>query len=80
VWEWLDDCFVADYSNAPSEAATPVRSGDCQQRIIRGGSWHNYPDALRTPTRFSLPVNMRSASVGFRVVQLPQDAQQQPQQ
>jgi formylglycine-generating enzyme required for sulfatase activity len=72
VWEWIDDCFVANYSGAPSEAAAQVRSGDCQQRVIRGGSWHNYPDALRTPTRFSLPVTMRSASVGFRVARLPQ--------
>jgi formylglycine-generating enzyme required for sulfatase activity len=72
VWEWIDDCFVGDYRNAPPDAATQIRGGDCGQRIIRGGSWHNYPDALRTPTRFSLPVTMRSASVGFRVVRLPQ--------
>jgi formylglycine-generating enzyme required for sulfatase activity len=71
VWEWIDDCFVGSYLDAPVDAATQIRSGDCGQRIIRGGSWHNYPDALRTPARFALPVTMRSASVGFRVVRLP---------
>ena len=68
LWQWTADCFTASYEKAPAYAAQPVTGGDCGQRVIRGGSWHNYPDALRSAARFALPNDMRSASIGFRVL------------
>jgi formylglycine-generating enzyme required for sulfatase activity len=71
VWEWTADCFNDSYQDAPREASAPVIAGDCSHRVIRGGSWHNYPNVLRAANRFNLPVDMRSSSLGFRVARLP---------
>ena len=64
VWQWTADCFVAD-------PAASLEGADCTRRAIRGGSWHNFPDALRAAARFWLPRDLRSSSVGFRIVRLP---------
>lgn len=77
VWEWSGECFVASYPNAVSE--TPPLDGqgtaqDCSRRSIRGGSWHNSPDSLRSAARFWLPADMRSSSLGFRVARQPDDS------
>jgi formylglycine-generating enzyme len=74
VWEWIGDCFAPTYAAAPSDASAPITNGDCTRRVIRGGSWHNYPDALRSAARFWLPPDMRSSSVGFRLARLPDPA------
>jgi sulfatase modifying factor 1 len=71
VWEWTADCFRDSYADAPADASAPVESGDCADRVIRGGSWHNYSNVLRSANRFRLPVGMRSGSLGFRIVRLP---------
>lgn len=61
AWQWTADCFSAVPGIAPV-------TGDCKGRSIRGGSWHNSVSTLRAATRFSLPPNMRSSSLGFRVM------------
>jgi formylglycine-generating enzyme required for sulfatase activity len=71
VWEWTDDCFLANYQNASTDISAEVKDGDCRVRDIRGGSWHNYPNVLRAAIRYSLPVGMRSSSLGFRVARMP---------
>ncbi len=68
LWQWTADCFTPNYATAPSAASLAVTEGDCSQRVIRGGSWHNYPDALRSAARFALPDRLRSSSIGFRVL------------
>jgi formylglycine-generating enzyme required for sulfatase activity len=68
LWQWTADCFTPDYTAAPSVASLAITGGDCTQRVIRGGSWHNYPDALRSAARFALPNTLRSSSIGFRVL------------
>ncbi len=39
VEEWMQDCYVDDYVNAPVNAQ-PVELANCKQRVLRGGSWH----------------------------------------
>ena len=56
AWQWTRDCF-------PAASDKP-----CKMRAIRGGSWHNGPSVLRSATRFSLPADLRSSSLGFRVM------------
>ncbi len=73
LWQWTADCFVPQSAGEPAEASDPVIGGDCSQRAIRGASWHNYPDALRSAARFALPVTTRSASIGFRIMRLPDE-------
>ncbi len=49
VWEWVSDCFAESYAGAPSDG-TP-RGGDCENRIMRGGSWGYNPNYMRASTR-----------------------------
>ena len=65
AWQWLDDCFRPRY-----DAAMPAEAS-CQRRVIRGGSWHNYPNVLRSANRFSLEPGNRSSSIGFRIAREP---------
>ena len=60
AWQWTADCFAV---HAGATVPEP-----CTARSIRGGSWHNSVSTLRSATRFSLPPNMRSSSLGFRVL------------
>lgn len=48
VLEFLADCYVDNYKNAPSDGS-PVLSEECEFRSTRGGSWHwnNWPLANR---------------------------------
>ena len=61
AWQWVNDCFAP----VPGQTATATA---CAARTIRGGSWHNSASTLRAATRFSLPPDMRSSSLGFRVM------------
>ena len=40
VWEWTQDCRNDSYSGAPVDGSA-WRSGDCSERVLRGGSWFN---------------------------------------
>lgn len=66
VWEWTEDCWNA--SNAGNPGNGEARSsGDCSLRVLRGGSWNNYPQNLRSANRIRYqPVN-RYIFIGFRV-------------
>ena len=66
VFEWTQDCWSSDYSGAPTDGRA-VRSGDCSQRVGRGGSWFNQPRILRSAGRFSGSAGDRASVLGFRV-------------
>ena len=38
VWEWVDDCYHTSYDGAPADGSA-WQTNDCNQRVIRGGSW-----------------------------------------
>lgn len=67
VWEWVDDCWHADYTGAPSDGSAWTTGGDCSVRVLRGGSWSNGPGILRSAFRFRYPSELRSGDFGFRV-------------
>ncbi len=65
VWEWAQDCHTS-YSNAPVDGTAYSPLG-CSQRVLRGGSWFNYPRLLRSASRdWSGPAD-RYDLVGFRL-------------
>ena len=43
VWEWIEDCWHENYTNAPTnqEPWLEANEGDCSRRVLRGGSWNN---------------------------------------
>ena len=66
VWEWTQDCWNANYSGAPANGSAR-ESGDCGSRVLRGGSWSDFPTYLRSASRIGgTPVN-RNFGVGFRL-------------
>ena len=70
VWEWVSDWYDANYySNVPAENPTGPTSG--QSRVLRGGSWINIDDDIRSAVRNgNYPVNSNSL-VGFRCLRSP---------
>lgn len=67
VWEWVEDCLQPSYEGAPKDGSVWIAEGDCNIRIIRGGSWGGYPVGLRSALRFWFSVEDHSYDVGFRV-------------
>ena len=39
VWEWVEDCFHDNYEGAPDDGSAWTADGDCNSRVLRGGSW-----------------------------------------
>ena len=66
VWEWTGDCWNETYEGAPSDGST-WDTGDCSQRMLRGGSWGSYPHDMRAATRYEAGASYRGHEVGFRV-------------
>ena len=50
VWEWAQDCWNDSYAGAPTDGSAWT-SGDCSQRVFRGGSWYDTPRYLRSAFR-----------------------------
>lgn len=67
VWEWVADCWNGSYDGAPTDGSVWT-TGDCSQRVLRGGSWHDSPTHLRSTNRHKERPGTRNPNVGFRVV------------
>jgi len=52
VWEWTNGCW----------------EGDCNERVLRGGSWGSGPDASQASNRIKYGTVNRGFSAGFRLV------------
>lgn len=67
VAEWVEDCYVNTYANAPADGRA-VLTGDCSRRVVRGGAVQSNPSQLRVANRSRIGVNTRDRQIGFRVV------------
>ncbi|MDE0330230.1 MAG: SUMF1/EgtB/PvdO family nonheme iron enzyme [Nitrospinae bacterium] len=66
VREWVEDCWNGNYRGAPSDGSAWT-SGVCSSRVLRGGSWLNFPRNLRSANRSGNSAGRRNFSNGFRV-------------
>jgi len=71
VWEWTNDCWNDDYENAPTDGSRWL-DGDCEKRVIRGGSWNDSMSYLRSVYRSDNLRDLRSHNDGFRLAQSKQ--------
>ncbi|QYX30892.1 bifunctional serine/threonine-protein kinase/formylglycine-generating enzyme family protein [Sphaerospermopsis torques-reginae] len=66
VWEWCWDDWVDNYNNAPIDgSAATIKSGS---KLLRGGSWYNYPRDCRSAYRDDYNPDYRNVNYGFRLV------------
>ncbi len=67
VWEWCQDCGNKNYNNAPKDGSAWT-SGNCDIRVVRGGSWYNVIDGgCRVSIRLRYDSYDRLSYVGFRL-------------
>lgn len=67
VFEWVEDCWNRDYTDAPVDGSAWAQ-GDCSQRLLRGGSWFSMPQYVRYAYRNHLERDYRASTFGFRIV------------
>ena len=66
VWEWVEDCWNDSYAGSPRDGSA-WRSGNCAERVLRGGSWNGFPSDLRAAYRDRSTTGFRYFEDGFRV-------------
>ena len=66
VGEWTRDCWNGNYQGAPADGSA-WESGDCRERVLRGGSWTSVRSLLRAASRYGRPTGYSEGFVGFRV-------------
>jgi formylglycine-generating enzyme required for sulfatase activity len=66
VYEWVEDCWNGSYQNAPTDGSAWT-TGECDHRVLRGGSWDGSPRVLRAAVRLTHSSVRRNNYAGFRL-------------
>jgi formylglycine-generating enzyme required for sulfatase activity len=67
VWEWVEDGYHANYTNAPADGS--AWTGETTRHVLRGGAWNSKPQEVRAANRGRVEPSGRG-NVGFRVVRI----------
>ncbi len=67
IWEWCADSWHPDYNGAPTEGSAWL-DREPKQGVMRGGSWNDPAERLRSAARAAAAVDHRSDTIGFRCV------------
>jgi formylglycine-generating enzyme required for sulfatase activity len=65
VWEWCHDTFVRDIASIPDDG-TPY-AGEGAERVLRGGSNHNWAAHCAVSKRYEISHESHDSSIGFRL-------------
>jgi hypothetical protein len=65
VWEWCQDGY------ATKAAGTQDAAGASSYRVLRGGSWGNDADNVRSSNRLNYAPDVTLNNIGFRVARAP---------
>lgn len=72
VWEWCADAWHPTYFGAPDDGRPWIDPGvEDGTRLLRGGSWNDYPRNCRSACRTHYLLDLADSDVGFRVACLP---------
>ena len=66
VLEWTADCVHESYRGAPADGS-PWHGGDCDRRVLRGGSWSGALQYMRSAARYWHFTEIGYDYFGFRV-------------
>jgi formylglycine-generating enzyme required for sulfatase activity len=72
IWEWCQDSWHPSYAKAPADGRA-WEEQDAKERVVRGGSWADPAEELRSAYRKRLAADHRSDAVGFRCVRAKQE-------
>ena len=67
VWEWCQDDWHSSYNEAPTDGTAWMSDENHQPKVIRGGSWNNFPRYCRSASRNGPTRGNRYDILGFRV-------------
>lgn len=68
VYDWVEDCWHDSYSGAPADGSAWTKAcTDYGLRVLRGGSWLNGPQLLRSAFRNWNQPDVRYYNLGFRL-------------
>lgn len=68
VWEWCADYWHDNYEDAPEDGSAWLTASNASNRLLRGGSWIDYPRTCRSAFRVGSSPDDRYDFFGFRVV------------
>lgn len=66
IGEWMQDCWNDSYSGAPTDGSAWM-SGNCNNRVFRGGSWYHESRYLISASRLKAHRVNRVPIIGFRL-------------
>lgn len=67
VFEWCQDHWHSNYEGVPNDGSAWLSSNPDTARVIRGGSWSDFPRICRSAYRLFYSPGDRVNSLGFRV-------------
>lgn len=67
VREWVEDAYHDSYNGILQDGSAWTVGGDQGRRVLRGGSWGNFPSDVRSATRNYFSPADRSVDIGFRL-------------
>lgn len=67
VREWAADCYASSYADLPVDGTARL-TGNCDRRVVRGGSYRLGAAEHRAANRARYGRTIRDRSLGFRVV------------
>jgi formylglycine-generating enzyme required for sulfatase activity len=67
LWEWVEDCYAESYAAGQSSDGRAYSPSMCSHRAIRGGSYSDPPQDIRSANRSKVEPATRSIYLGFRV-------------
>ncbi len=70
VWEWVADWYDENYYIS-SPSSNPAGPGAGNNRVLRGGSWDDNPDYVRSGARGWYSPDARFGDFGFRCARSP---------
>ena len=66
VYEWTQDCWNESYEGAPADGSS-WEAENCDDRVIRGGSWGYFPRFVRSAARVRDSADGAGVYLGFRL-------------
>jgi len=67
AWEWVQDCWTPNAADMPGNGSAFTRLNNCEEAVIRGGSFASGSHRVRSATRGPAPVAVHNYNNGFRV-------------